>query len=71
LHFKRLRLRQVSFLPILLRFGLTRGGIALASEISSPTPASAGATKIGHFGSFRPEHRNCLWKDAADWLLAG
>ena len=31
-------------------------------------PADVGATKIGHFGFFRPEHRDTLWRDAAMWL---
>ena len=31
-------------------------------------PADAGAAKIGHFGFFRPEHRDTLWRDAAAWL---
>lgn len=33
------------------------------------TPAEAGVPKIGHFGFFRPEVRESLWKPAADWLL--
>ena len=33
------------------------------------TPAQAGVRKIGHFGFFRPNLRDTLWKDAADWLL--
>jgi predicted alpha/beta hydrolase len=32
-------------------------------------PQAVGASKIGHFGFFRPEHRDTLWRDAADWLL--
>ncbi len=31
-------------------------------------PADIGAVKIGHFGFFRPEHRDTLWRDAAAWL---
>ena len=31
-------------------------------------PADAGAAKIGHFGFFRGEHRDSLWRDAAAWL---
>jgi predicted alpha/beta hydrolase len=31
-------------------------------------PADAGTTKLGHFGFFRPEHRDTLWRDAAAWL---
>ena len=32
-------------------------------------PADAGVASIGHFGFFRPELRETLWKQAADWLL--
>lgn len=49
---------------------LCSGFTSTKPEIVTITPASAGAMKIGHFGFFRPEHRNSLWKDAADWLLA-
>jgi predicted alpha/beta hydrolase len=31
-------------------------------------PADIGAAKIGHFGFFRPEHRDTLWRGAADWI---
>ena len=31
-------------------------------------PRDVGAAKIGHFGFFRPDHRDTLWRDAADWL---
>jgi len=31
-------------------------------------PAEAGAATIGHSGFFRPEHRDTLWRDAAEWL---
>ncbi len=34
------------------------------------TPASIGVAKIGHFGFFRPDHRETLWADAVDWLFA-
>ena len=33
------------------------------------TPAEAGVHKIGHFGFFRPDLRDTLWRRAADWLL--
>jgi predicted alpha/beta hydrolase len=33
-------------------------------------PADIGAAKIGHFGFFRGEHRDTLWRDAAAWLRA-
>jgi predicted alpha/beta hydrolase len=26
--------------------------------------------KIGHLGFFRPEHRDTLWRGAAEWLEA-
>lgn len=32
-------------------------------------PADVGAAKIGHFGFFRAEHRDTLWKQAAEWLV--
>jgi predicted alpha/beta hydrolase len=34
------------------------------------TPAEAGVARIGHFGFFRPEVRDTLWKPAAEWLLS-
>lgn len=33
-------------------------------------PREVGARKIGHFGFFRPEHRDTLWRDAAAWIGA-
>ena len=38
-------------------------------SICRVTPAEAGVRKIGHFGFFRPDLRNTLWKTAAEWLL--
>ena len=38
-----------------------RDGYALAVTVFT-------ATKIGHFGFFRPEHRDTLWHDASEWL---
>jgi predicted alpha/beta hydrolase len=35
------------------------------------TAAEAGVRKIGHFGFFRPDMRETLWKPAGEWLLAG
>jgi predicted alpha/beta hydrolase len=35
------------------------------------SPKALGAEKIGHFGFFRPERREPLWREAADWLLDG
>jgi len=34
-------------------------------------PRALGAGPIGHFGFFRPAHRDTLWREAADWLEGG
>jgi len=31
-------------------------------------PRELGAERIGHFGFFREQFRDTLWRDAADWL---
>jgi predicted alpha/beta hydrolase len=49
---------------------LCSGFTATRPEIVSVTPQQAGASKIGHFGFFRPEFRDTLWQDSADWLSA-
>src|SRR5438552_12893447 len=49
---------------------LCSGFSATKPAVVSVTPQEAGVPKIGHFGFFRPEHRDRLWKDSADWLLA-
>ncbi len=49
---------------------LCSGFTATKPEIVTVTPASAGAAKIGHFGFFRPEYRDTLWRGAAEWLQA-
>lgn len=49
---------------------LCSGFTATRPEVLSIEPKQVGATKIGHFGFFRPEFRETLWKDAADWLTA-
>jgi len=33
-------------------------------------PRDVGARRIGHFGFFRIEHRDTLWRDAVQWLEA-
>jgi predicted alpha/beta hydrolase len=50
---------------------LCSGFTATKPDIVSIAPKHVGADKIGHLGFFRPENRDRLWKDAADWLLAG
>jgi len=49
---------------------LCSGFTATKPEILSIEPKQIGAAKIGHFGFFRPEFRDTLWKEAADWLAA-
>jgi len=39
-------------------------------EIITIAPGEVGAARIGHFGFFRPEHRDTLWRGAAEWLEA-
>ena len=49
---------------------LCSGFTAIDSEILTITPADVGVAKIGHFGFFRPEHRDTLWRGAAEWIEA-
>jgi predicted alpha/beta hydrolase len=49
---------------------LCSGFTATKPDIATIAPADAGAAKIGHFGFFRPEHRDTLWRGAAEWLQA-
>lgn len=49
---------------------LCAGFISIKPEILTVAPADVGATKIGHFGFFRPEHRDTLWRGAAEWIQA-
>jgi predicted alpha/beta hydrolase len=47
---------------------LCSGFTAIEPEILTITPADVGVTKIGHFGFFRAEHRDTLWRGAAEWI---
>jgi predicted alpha/beta hydrolase len=47
---------------------LCAGFTSIRPDIHAITPAETGARKIGHFGFFRPEHRDTLWRGAAEWL---
>lgn len=47
---------------------LCSGFTSITPEILTVTPADAGASQIGHLGFFRPEHRDTLWRGAAEWL---
>jgi len=41
---------------------------SITPEIDMITPGDAGVAQIGHFGFFRPQHRDTLWRGAAEWL---
>ena len=49
---------------------LCAGFTSIKPEVVSVTPAEAGVKKIGHFGFFRPDHRDTLWRGAAEWIQA-
>jgi predicted alpha/beta hydrolase len=47
---------------------LCSGFTSIKPDILTVTPADIGAARIGHFGFFRPEHRDTLWRGAAGWI---
>jgi predicted alpha/beta hydrolase len=47
---------------------LCSGYVSTWAEILTITPADAGVSRIGHFGFFRSEHRDTLWRGAAEWM---
>ncbi|TAH69350.1 MAG: alpha/beta fold hydrolase [Rhodopseudomonas palustris] len=47
---------------------LCDGFESVRPEILTIAPEDAGVEAIGHFGFFRPEHRETLWRAAAEWL---
>jgi predicted alpha/beta hydrolase len=49
---------------------LCAGFTATTPERIDIAPGAIGAAKLGHFGFFRGEHRDTLWRDAAAWLRA-
>ena len=49
---------------------LCSGFTATKPDILTITPADSGAAKIGHLGFFRTEHRDTLWRGAAEWIQA-
>ena len=49
---------------------LCSGYTSIKPDILTITPADVDAGKIGHFGFFRPEHRDTLWRGAAEWIQA-
>ncbi len=44
--------------------------VSAKPEILTVAPADVGTASIGHFGFFRPEHRDTLWRGGAEWLQA-
>jgi len=48
---------------------LASGYSGAAVERATFDPRGIGANAIGHFGFFRPQFRDALWRDAADWLM--
>jgi len=50
---------------------LCSGFTSTTPEILTITPADADTTAIGHLGFFRSEHRDTLWRGAAEWMEAG
>jgi predicted alpha/beta hydrolase len=49
---------------------LCSGFTSIEPEILTITPGDAGVGKIGHFGFFRAQHRDTLWRGAAEWIQA-
>lgn len=47
---------------------LCSGFSAIQPEVLTVNPADVGAKRIGHFGFFRPDHRDTLWRGAAEWI---
>ena len=47
---------------------LCSGFTSAKPEIITIAPADVGAHKLGHFGFFRADHRDTLWRGAAEWL---
>ncbi len=47
---------------------LASGFTATMPEVLTVKPSDVGARAIGHFGFFRPEHRDTLWRGVAEWI---
>ena len=50
---------------------LCAGFTSIKPEIITVRPADARTEKIGHLGFFKSEHRDTLWRGAAEWIEAG
>jgi predicted alpha/beta hydrolase len=49
---------------------LCTGFTGMVPERMDIRPRDVGAEGIGHFGFFRPQFRDTLWREAVDWLGA-
>jgi len=47
---------------------LCSGFTSTTPDIVTVAPGDVGASKLGHFGFFRADHRDTLWRGAAEWL---
>lgn len=47
---------------------LCSGFSAITPEVLTVKPSDVGVKSIGHFGFFRPDHRDTLWRGAAEWI---
>ncbi len=47
---------------------LCGGFSAIKPEVLTVKPSDVGVKAIGHFGFFRPDHRDTLWRGAAEWI---
>jgi predicted alpha/beta hydrolase len=50
---------------------LCSGFTSITPDIDTITPSDLGVARIGHFGFFRSQHRDMLWRGAAEWLEEG
>jgi predicted alpha/beta hydrolase len=41
---------------------------ASRGEVRAMTPRDLGVSRIGHFGFFREQFRDTLWREAGEWL---
>ncbi|MGY8661048.1 alpha/beta fold hydrolase [Bradyrhizobium sp. UFLA05-109] len=49
---------------------LCSGFTATKAEVLTVKPSDVGIKGIGHFGFFRPDHRDTLWRGGAEWIQA-
>ncbi|MCP3469175.1 alpha/beta fold hydrolase [Bradyrhizobium sp. CCGUVB1N3] len=47
---------------------LCSGFTSTKPEVLTVRPSDVGAKTIGHFGFFRPDHRDTLWRGVAEWI---